>query len=100
MSLKIAMAYRTTSNEALCVLTGITPIVIKAEEIAKLYLVTRHRQNHQLDHNVELKNWTHLADLVIISMRNERNAQFKFSQMEARTNMESDRESLYTFRIN
>ena len=35
INIKITKAFRTTSNEALCVLTGLTPIVIKAEEQAK-----------------------------------------------------------------
>jgi len=37
INIKIAKAYRTTSNEALCVLTGMTPIAIKIEEMAELY---------------------------------------------------------------
>jgi hypothetical protein len=32
INIKIAKAYRTTSNEALCILTGNAPIVIKVEE--------------------------------------------------------------------
>lgn len=36
-SIKIAKAYRTTSNEALCTLTGLTPIVIQAEKEAKIF---------------------------------------------------------------
>jgi hypothetical protein len=32
INIKIANAYRTTSNEALCTLTGLTPIKIQAEE--------------------------------------------------------------------
>jgi hypothetical protein len=32
MNLRIAKAFRTTSNEALCILAGLTPIVIKTEE--------------------------------------------------------------------
>jgi heptaprenylglyceryl phosphate synthase len=41
MNIKIAKAYCMTSNEALCILTGTTPIDIKAEETAKLYHMTR-----------------------------------------------------------
>ena len=41
MNIKVAKAYRTTSGEALCVLTGITPIDIKAAGTAKLYPITR-----------------------------------------------------------
>ena len=61
MNIKIAKAYRTTSNEALCILTGTTPISLKAEEAANLYRITRDKQNHQLDHEVEPKDWTHPA---------------------------------------
>ena len=34
---KIAKVYRTVSNEALCVLTGLTPIAINTDEMAKFY---------------------------------------------------------------
>jgi hypothetical protein len=73
MNIKIAKAYRTTSNEALCILTRITPTETKAEDTANLYSIIRDRQNHQLDHEVELKNWTHPADSVTISKQNEAN---------------------------
>jgi len=66
MNVKIAKAYITTSKEALCILTGATPIEIKVEETAKLYCITRDRKNHQLDHEAELKDWTHPADSVKI----------------------------------
>jgi hypothetical protein len=70
-NIKIAKAYRTTSNEALCILTGTTPIEIKAKETARMYCINRDRQNHQLDHEVELKDWTHSAATVGISEYNE-----------------------------
>ena len=38
--IQLAKAYRTTSYEALCVLTGITPITIELEKMAKLYHIT------------------------------------------------------------
>ena len=38
--LRIAKAYRRISQEALCILTGLTPINIKAEEVATLYNIT------------------------------------------------------------
>jgi len=41
INIKIAKAYRTVSNEALCIFTGLTPIAIKIEEAAKLYQLTR-----------------------------------------------------------
>ena len=37
INLKMAKAYRTVSNEALCIINGITPININIEEIGKLY---------------------------------------------------------------
>jgi len=48
MNLLIAKAYRTTSSEALCILAGNTPIIIKAEEAAKRYDAWKgHRANLQ-----------------------------------------------------
>jgi hypothetical protein len=41
INFKMAKAYRTVSNEALCLLTGMTPIDIKIEEAAQLYQLTR-----------------------------------------------------------
>jgi len=62
MNIKIAKAYRTTSGEALSVLTGITPIEIKVAETDRLYHITRDRQNRQMDHEEEPKDLTHPAD--------------------------------------
>jgi hypothetical protein len=67
MNIKIAKAYRTTSGEAVGVLTGITPIEIKVAETDRLYRITRDRQNRQLDHEEEPKDCTHPADSVRIS---------------------------------
>jgi hypothetical protein len=41
INIKIAKAYRTVSNEALCILSGMTPIVIKIEEAIQFYEITR-----------------------------------------------------------
>jgi len=49
INIKIAKAFRTTSNEALCTLTGLTPIVIKVEEAATLYNLMRKSQVHNID---------------------------------------------------
>jgi ribonuclease HI len=66
MNIRMAKAYRTTSGEAPCIVTGMTPITIKTEEAVKQYNVrignVRHSQ--KLDQEVELKNWTHPADVV------------------------------------
>ena len=40
-NIKTAKAYGTTSHEALCVLTGSTPVIIELENTAKLHHITR-----------------------------------------------------------
>ena len=47
INIKMAKAYRTVSHEALCILTGMTPIEIKIEEAVQIYYTTRgnKRQN-------------------------------------------------------
>jgi hypothetical protein len=41
INIRLARAYRTVSNEALCILTGLIAIDIKIEEAAQLYQLTR-----------------------------------------------------------
>jgi hypothetical protein len=41
INIKMAKAYRTVSNETLCILTGLTPIAIKIEEAIQFYKITR-----------------------------------------------------------
>jgi len=65
------MLIHALANEALCILTGTTPIEIKAEETTKLYHITRDRQNQPLDFEAEPKDWTHPADPVRINEQNE-----------------------------
>jgi hypothetical protein len=64
----MAKAYRTASVEALCMLTGLTPIISKLEELAQRCKPKQRKVNCQieLDCDVELKNWPHSADTVII----------------------------------
>ena len=52
INIKIAKAYRTVSNEALCVITGLIPIHIKIEETAKYYEIVKG-QGNQLDQEME-----------------------------------------------
>jgi hypothetical protein len=69
----MAKAYRTTSSEALCIVSGTTPITIKAEEAVKKYNVrTRNGVQTQtkIDHDVEFKNWPHPADSLNILQDN------------------------------
>jgi hypothetical protein len=39
--IRIAKSYRTVSNEALCTITGLTPIDIKIEETAQFFQTTK-----------------------------------------------------------
>jgi hypothetical protein len=87
------------SDEALCTLTGITPLEIKAEETANVYRITRDRKNHQLDHEIELKDWTHPVDTVTISERNETNKHtIEIFTDGRKINTEFDQESSYTYK--
>ena len=43
-NIKIAKAYRTTSHEAPCVLTGIAVVIIELENTARLYHITRGKK--------------------------------------------------------
>jgi hypothetical protein len=67
INIRMAKAYRTTSSEALCILTGMTPINIKLEEVVKRY-INRKTGSHTfvLDSAVELEHWLHPADAVTI----------------------------------
>jgi len=44
INIKMAKAYHTTSSEALCILTGMTPINIKLEEVVKRYNINKKRK--------------------------------------------------------
>jgi len=72
INILIAKAYRNTSSEALYILAGTTPIIIKAEEAAKRYDVWKgHRANIQkIDREVGLNQWPHPADFINIPETN------------------------------
>ena len=69
ISLRIARAYRTISHEALCILTGLTPIYIKVEEVVTLYNTKTGRKNqkYQIDRVENPRNWLHPADTISIN---------------------------------
>jgi len=67
---RIAKAYCTVSNEALCVITGLMPINIKIAETDKFYEITK-RKGSQYDKEMEVKNWTHPAKFVNIIEEHE-----------------------------
>ena len=68
MNIRMAKAYRTTSSEALCIVTGMTPIIIKTEEAVKRHNIRERKGNQTqlIDREVELKNWPQPADVVKI----------------------------------
>jgi hypothetical protein len=58
LNLRIAKVFRTMSREALCVLAGLTPIIINTEEAVKLDNLNKKKgsQKQIIDREVELKN--------------------------------------------
>jgi hypothetical protein len=64
----MAKAYRTTLSEALCMLTGMTPIIVKLQDVVQRYNIKEKSSNRtfELDYDVEPKNWPHPADAVTI----------------------------------
>ena len=72
INIKIARAYRTTSHEALCVLTGMTPIHIELECQAIIYYNTRgNEKNEQYDAPKHYSNWNHPADALEMKEKRE-----------------------------
>jgi len=51
----------------MCTLTGLTPIVIQAEEEARIFNIMRENLQTEVDKDVQLKEWLHPADLVRIT---------------------------------
>ena len=70
INLRIAKAYHTVSNKALCIINSIIPIHIKIEEIAKLYEITQGIGT-QYDREMELENWNHPATHIKTIERDE-----------------------------
>ena len=58
INLRIGKAYRTVSNEALCMITGITPIDIKIEEVATIFQITKGRTKEEqpVDTDTKIKH--------------------------------------------
>jgi hypothetical protein len=65
INIRIAKAYHTVSNEALCVITGLIPINIEIEETAKYYECIKGNGN-LFDQEMEVKLWSHPANSVKI----------------------------------
>ena len=64
INLRIAKAFCTTSNEALCIVADTIPILLKTEEAVRIHNLKKNRRNQTqaIDREVELKYWQHPAD--------------------------------------
>jgi ribonuclease HI len=64
INLRIAKAFCTTSNEALCTVADTTPIILKIEEAVKIYNLKKGKGNQirAIHREVEPKYWQHRAD--------------------------------------
>ena len=65
ININIAKAYRTVSNEALCIITGLIQINIKIEEVTKYYEITKGEES-LYDREMDIKNWKHPAKHITI----------------------------------
>jgi hypothetical protein len=74
MNIKIAKAYRTVSNEALCILTGVTPIAIKIQEAIQFYEITRGGTTEEalVDRDMGVKHWQHPAEMITLLIENNK----------------------------
>jgi uncharacterized protein YvpB len=63
INIKIEKAYRTVSNEALCIITGLTHIHIKIQETAEPHKIIRGNRykNLPIDHDKLPRQWVHPA---------------------------------------
>ena len=70
MNTRIAKAYCTTPSEALCILTGMTPIIVKTGEEVEQYNISKRKGSQSLvfDNDMELKGWPHQTDAVKITV--------------------------------
>jgi hypothetical protein len=77
INIRLARAYRTVSNEALCLITGLSPIAIKIEEATQLYQLTRgsYKEEAMIDQDMGVKQWLHPAvKITTIRVNNEDNS--------------------------
>jgi hypothetical protein len=76
----MAKVFRSTSSDALCIVTGMTPIIIKTEAV-KQYNIRKGKGSQTLliDREVKLKNWPHPADVVKIIETDAGIKQFRYT---------------------
>jgi len=58
INIRIAKAFRTTSSEAVCMLTGMTPVIIKLQQETAQYKIKQNSGNSEIewDCDVEIQN--------------------------------------------
>ena len=78
ISLRIAKAYRTIFHEALCILTGLTPITIKGEDVATLYNITtgRNKIKYQTDKEENPSSWLHPAEMFRLNSKKDEGEEY------------------------
>ena len=70
----MAKAYRTVSHEALCIITGMTPIDLKIEESTQTYQANRANTNNKnFETDTTPINWQNPADAAIRTHKEEVN---------------------------
>ena len=86
INIRIAKSFPTVSNEALCIINGLTPIDIKLEETVQLFQLTRRNKSEKghdtrttnwpqnIDYNAQPEDWLHPADTVRITGHHEDDA--------------------------
>jgi len=71
MNIKTAKVFRTASSEALCVLFGTTPTIIRTEEAVKKYFLRKGKGTQSIDLAVEPKNVLHPSELATVIVGKE-----------------------------
>ena len=66
VNIRSAKAYRTVSNKSLCILTGLNPIDIKAEEAFQFYHLNKGSTKEEtlVDCDMEVKYWHHPTEMI------------------------------------
>jgi hypothetical protein len=66
INIRIAKAYRTALNEALCILTELIPIDIKIAGAFQFYHLTKRKKKEEalVDCVMEVKYWQHPAETI------------------------------------
>lgn len=83
MAIRIVKGYRTISNEAACLLAGVAPIYLRAEELVKLNMIKRGSGTKgniypdRLEKSVNYKQWIHPALLVDVKEETDPEVEFE-----------------------